>query len=192
MKPRGRPRDTAIDDQVRAATLDLLAEVGRAGTTVEAVAAASGVAKTTIYRRWSGRDDLILGALAVLFETDAEPTLTDDPRSDLTALLGQLREQWADPRFRRLMRRLSSDGSEAPQDYQRFRSQLIAQRRGLLLAVLRRCVDAGYIRDDIDLRWAADLLVAPVIVAAMTHRDDVTASQLDFSVDIVLRGLAPG
>jgi AcrR family transcriptional regulator len=192
MKHRGRPRDTAIDDQVRATTLNLLADVGRAGTTVEAVAAASGVAKTTIYRRWSGRDELIMGALAVLFEAGEEPTPSDDPRLDLVALLGQLREQWADPRFRRLMRRLSSDGSEAPRDYQRFREQLIAQRRGLLLAVLRRCVEAGHIRDDVDLRWAADLLVAPVIVAAMTHRDDVTASQLDFSVDIVLRGLAPG
>lgn len=192
MKVRGRPRDASVDEQVRTATLDILAERGRYGASIEAVAARSGVAKSSIYRRWSGRDEMIMDALATLFEVSEVVTSgPDDPREQLSVLLEQLRSQWADPRFRRLMRRLAADGSEAPEDYRRFREQLISRRRDMLRAVLDRCVRVGIIRVDIDLQWVADLLVAPVIVAAMTHRNDVSAEQLQFSIDTILAGLAP-
>ena len=192
MKVRGRPRDASVDEQVRAATLDILAERGRYGASVEAVAARSGVAKSSIYRRWSGRDEMIMDALATLFEvSEVVASGSDDPREQLSALLEQLRDQWADPMFRRLMRRLAADGSEAPEDYRLFREQLISRRRDILRAALSRCVEAGIVRADVDLQWVADLLVAPVIVAAMTHRNDVSVEQLEFSVDTVLTGLAP-
>ena len=52
MNPRGRPRDPMIDDKVTTATLTLLAANGYSGLRVDDVARTSGVAKTTIYRRW--------------------------------------------------------------------------------------------------------------------------------------------
>ncbi len=133
-----------------------------------------------------------MDALATLFEvSEVVVSGPDDPREQLSLLLEQLRDQWADPLFRRLMRRLAADGSEAPEDYRLFREQLISRRRDILRAVLNRCVEAGIVRADVDVQWVADLLVAPVIVAAMTHRNDVTDEQLEFSVDTVLTGLAP-
>lgn len=133
-----------------------------------------------------------MDALATLFEVSEVVTSgPDDPREQLSVLLEQLRSQWADPRFRRLMRRLAADGSEAPEDYRRFREQLISRRRDMLRAVLDRCVGVGIIRADVDRQWVADLLVAPVIVAAMTHRNDVSVEQLQFSIDTILAGLAP-
>ncbi|KAA0023170.1 TetR/AcrR family transcriptional regulator [Antrihabitans cavernicola] len=167
-----------------------MAERGRHGAGIQAVAARSGVAKSTIYRRWSSRDELIVDALAELFAV-GETTLPDDPRAQLRVALRQLHEQWSDDRFRRIMRRVAADGSEAPGEYRRFRDQLVSRRRTLLLEILGRCVAAGLIRAETDLGWAADLLVAPVIVAAMTHRNDVTDEQLDFSLETVLSGLAP-
>ena len=190
MSPRGRPRDDTVDRQVLEATLDLLAERGRHGAGIEAVAALTGVAKSTIYRRWRSRDDLLVDALAQLFG-DTESPLPDDPREQLRSVLRDLHEHWRDDRFRRVMRRVAADGSEAPDDYRRFRDRLISHRRARLVTVLERCVAANLIRAGVDLGWVADLMVAPVIVAAMTHRNDVTDDQLAFSQETILRGLAP-
>jgi AcrR family transcriptional regulator len=62
-RPRGRPRRPATDAAILRATIDLLMEVGIGGTTTNAIVDRSGCSKSTIYRRWSTRDGLILDAL---------------------------------------------------------------------------------------------------------------------------------
>ena len=64
MSPRGRPRDPMIDDKVTTATLTLLAANGYSGLRVDDVARTSGVAKTTIYRRWPSLASLAVEAVA--------------------------------------------------------------------------------------------------------------------------------
>ena len=59
---RGRPRDPHTDELITQATLDLLRERGPSAVHVDAVAARSGVARTTIYRRYSDREALIRAA----------------------------------------------------------------------------------------------------------------------------------
>src|SRR5260370_10545221 len=59
----GRPRRLAAEHAILKATREILAQAGVHGLTVEGVAARSGVAKTTIYRRWRSEEDLALGAL---------------------------------------------------------------------------------------------------------------------------------
>ena len=59
----GRPRDESVDERVLEATLDLLAEKGFAALRVDEVAGRSGVAKSTIYRRWSSLTHLAIDAV---------------------------------------------------------------------------------------------------------------------------------
>lgn len=61
-KPPGRPR-AGIDAEVFAATLSTVHELGYAGATMDRIAAAAGVAKTTIYRRWPSKGALITDCL---------------------------------------------------------------------------------------------------------------------------------
>ncbi|ROP42457.1 TetR/AcrR family transcriptional regulator [Saccharothrix texasensis] len=61
-KPPGRPR-AGIDAAVFAATLGTVRELGYAGATMDRIAAAAGVAKTTIYRRWPSKGALITDCL---------------------------------------------------------------------------------------------------------------------------------
>ena len=62
--PVTRPGRRARSDQaILAAARELLAQGGVPGLTIEGVAARSGVAKTTIYRRWRDRDELALAAV---------------------------------------------------------------------------------------------------------------------------------
>jgi AcrR family transcriptional regulator len=92
----GRPRDTSRDVAILDATLSLLTEIGYEQLSMEAVAGRSGVAKTTVYRRY--RDKAALVAAAVEYrshDTPPEPA-ADDLRENLLALVAWLAHQIAE------------------------------------------------------------------------------------------------
>jgi AcrR family transcriptional regulator len=66
---KGRPRRAGLDAEVLAATVDLVAADGYAGTTLDDVAGAVGAAKTTLYRRWPSKGELAVDALATVLGT---------------------------------------------------------------------------------------------------------------------------
>lgn len=70
---RGRPRRAETDDQIVSATLDLLREQGPEAVNVASVAARSGIARTTIYRRYRDREDLLRAALQPVTERGTAP-----------------------------------------------------------------------------------------------------------------------
>jgi AcrR family transcriptional regulator len=65
-RPPGRPR-SGVDGVVFAATLQTVHELGYARATVDRIAAAAGIAKTTIYRRWPSKGELITACLVDAF-----------------------------------------------------------------------------------------------------------------------------
>jgi hypothetical protein len=69
--------------------------------------------------------------------------------------------------------------------------RLVAPRQASALTVLRHGVEDGLIRPDVDLKWVLDLLVAPIMVTVLTHRPHGRRAQLEFTVDTILRGIAP-
>jgi AcrR family transcriptional regulator len=186
----GRPRSEVIDAAIREATIDELIERGFLGLSMEAVAARAGVAKTTLYRRWPGTQELALDAMRA-FDIDAGVPPDGSTRDALLYLLERMRRTWSDPRYGALMRRVAADGTAQPEVYRQCRDRLIAPRIRVMEDVLRRAVDEGLIRPDVDLRWVRQLLGAPVIAAVLTLKERVTRAQLEFTLDTVLRGLAP-
>jgi AcrR family transcriptional regulator len=82
---RGRPRSRARDRELLAAAQELLAEVGYDRLTVDAVASRCGAGRTTVYRRWPGKEALVADAVAALRWDQRVPD-TGDLRSDLLAL----------------------------------------------------------------------------------------------------------
>jgi AcrR family transcriptional regulator len=186
----GRPRNEQADTAILDAAIDALADYGYLGLSVEAVAERAGVAKTTVYRRWPGKDELVFDAINKLKGPIATPP-GKSVREDLSYLMDAMRAQWVNSRHGQVMRRLAADGSARPELFRQFRDRLVAPRQAVLRAVLQRGVADGLIRPDVDLQWAIDMLVAPVIVAVMTHKERVSPRQVQFTVDTVLRGLAP-
>src|ERR1035438_7669841 len=59
----GRPRDQLVDEAILRAALDLFGEFGIEGASIGQIANRAGVARTTIYRRWSSREDLLVNAI---------------------------------------------------------------------------------------------------------------------------------
>lgn len=98
----GRKRDHSRDADILDAVLDVLAEVGFAGLTMDLIAQRAGAGKATVYRRWTSRDQLVLDAVARmkqgLIDLDNLPD-TGTLRDDLVALI---RPQAADVAERRV------------------------------------------------------------------------------------------
>ncbi len=83
-RPVGRPRDGTLDTAVLRATQDLLLEQGFDRLSLEAVAVRAGVGKAAIYRRWTGKTELVVAAVADLTRVPDIPD-TGDLREDLLA-----------------------------------------------------------------------------------------------------------
>jgi AcrR family transcriptional regulator len=85
----GRKRDQSLDSALLDATLDVLAEVGAAGLTMDAVAARAGSGKAALYRRWSSKSELIIAAVARMKRNQVDLANLPDTgtlRGDLLAL----------------------------------------------------------------------------------------------------------
>ncbi|MFB7044424.1 TetR/AcrR family transcriptional regulator, partial [Streptomyces sp. NPDC056294] len=71
----GRPRSTEADEAILEATRAALVELGWSKLTMGDVAGRAGVAKTTLYRRWANKSELVVDAVAVLFDELELPDL---------------------------------------------------------------------------------------------------------------------
>jgi AcrR family transcriptional regulator len=186
----GRPRSEVAEQAILAAAVELVADCGYAGFTVEAVAARAGVARTTVYRRWPGKDELIFDAISAM--KGPIPELPGGSvRDELRYLMEKMREGWLDSTHGQMMRRLAAEGGERPDVYRMFRERLVAPRRAATRSVLERGIAEGVIRGDADLATVIDMLAAPIVTAVMTHQQGLTREQVEFVVDTVLAGLAP-
>ena len=143
------------DERITAAALDLLRTKGPRAVTVEAVAARAGVAKTTIYRRYRDREDMLAAALTSL----ARPT----PPADRSALLPIL--QWlVEQSFNAIEAGIGVGGvaallTEEDPDFTELIRSLLVEHRGALANVVRDASLGYEVRDDLDVETLLDCIV---------------------------------
>jgi AcrR family transcriptional regulator len=85
----GRPRSPEADRAILATTLKLLVEQGYDAMSIESVAATAGVGKTTIYRRYPGKRELVVAAVLSLASTFDLPPDSGSTRADLLVVMHQ-------------------------------------------------------------------------------------------------------
>jgi AcrR family transcriptional regulator len=187
----GRPRDPELDHRILDATLQLLAADGYDGLTIEAVAARAGVGKASVYRRFSGKEDLVVTAVASLTE-QPEPVVGTGVRDELVALLEAVRRKSDSSVAGKIFPRLLGASAENPALMSRYREQVLDPRRRRFLDALQRGVDEGLVRPDVDLEHAVDLLVGPMAYRNLIRNDPPPGPELAAQiVDDVLLALAP-
>jgi AcrR family transcriptional regulator len=186
----GRPRDEAIDVAILEATIDELIERGFIAASMESIAARAGIAKTTLYRRWSNTTELAVAAMRS-FEEDVEAPPEGTVRDQLVCLIDVMRRRWGNPRYAAVMRRVAADGSMQPETYKGARERLVGPYVRMTNKVLRRGVEEGIIRADVELEFIRQMLVSPIMAAALTHKERLSRGQIELTVDTVLAGLAP-
>ena len=168
----GRPaRGQATTEALRRAVQELLEEAGYRALTIEGVAARSGVAKTSIYRRWPSKAemvfDLILHSSAELPALDDRGGLT----GDLEALSARIVALVAGPLGRRIFPGLICDATSDHALMQRFQATFVADGRNQIAQVLERSVRRGELAD---ARAAADVqavLIGAALMLALLHPD---------------------
>jgi len=184
----GRPRSERAEQAILDATLEAIAERGVDGVGCEDVAARAGVGKATLYRRWPGKEDLLIAAFASLKSPLPEPR-GESVREDLIAMLGVMADDADDPRYARQFALLHDEGQRYPRLVKRYKEQVVEPRRELLRSVLRRGVATGELRADTDIEIAM-LALTGAVMARGKH--DPAPAEPCFAtrvVDELLRGI---
>jgi AcrR family transcriptional regulator len=159
------PRTERTRQAVRHATLEVLGQRGYAAFTVEAVAQAARVAKSTIYRHWPTKLELIADALETLNQQprpDLDPTPAASAREQVERLLEHLTAAFSQSLLSACIPALI-EAAEHHREVADFLHTYSARRRQTLVDVLRAGIESGELPAHLDAELAALALSGPVI-----------------------------
>jgi AcrR family transcriptional regulator len=175
----GRPRRSATGHAILKATREILARDGVHGLTVEGVAERSGVAKTTIYRRFRSKEDLALAALLEVIREEPPPRYLGSTEGALKAYLGQLVKNVNSKLYGRILRGLISEMAIDPVLAWGFREQVLARRIAAITGLLVRGIERGELRPDLDIEIGIDLLLGPIYYRLLMSGKPLTRAFVD-------------
>lgn len=189
---RGRPRSEAVERAIVEGVLKLLEEgVPLAELSIERIARTAGVGKATIYRRWSGKEELFVDVVRATEPPDPELPGTS-MRDDLVAVLEQLRQRGLMTRSSALLRSVFAQMKSSPKLWEAYHAIVVTPRRQKQYAILRRGQADGELRTDLDVALLNDLLVGPMLFRTIMQPDaDLPEGLSELVVDSVLQGLRP-
>jgi AcrR family transcriptional regulator len=179
---RGRPRDAAADHRILRATFDQLIRVGYGALSIESVAAAAGVAKTTIYRRYPTKRDLVVAALGE--EVPFPPPRTDVPtREALNRFVRQAITLLIDSGAVRILASLIVEERVDPGVLDVFRERILGPRRQVVVEMLQRGVERSELRRDIDPLVVTEMIAGAIfghhVILGLTANEDWIESLVD-------------
>ncbi|CAM5324661.1 TetR/AcrR family transcriptional regulator OS=Streptomyces alboniger OX=132473 GN=CP975_24785 PE=4 SV=1 [Streptomyces alboniger] len=176
----GRPRSAAADAAILEATRQGLVELGWSKLTLGAVATRAGVAKTTLYRRWAGKSELVVDAVAELFD-ELELPDRGSLAADIEGVVLQFAHLLGRPETKTaLMAVVAESTTDAPLR-DRIRASIVDRQKRLVLAGRQRAQERGELPAEPDGEAAARTadLIFDVIAGAVVHRALVSAEPVD-------------
>ncbi|WP_458685564.1 TetR/AcrR family transcriptional regulator [Nocardia tengchongensis] len=183
----GGPRQAAA---IFAATLELLADKGYDGLTMESVAARSGVNKTTLYRWWPAKDALLAAALTDSDLLSFPMPDTGSLRGDLLALAHAIAELLTGQSTAPIATAVLAAAPARPQLAQ-VGAAFFAERLGREQPVFERAVARGELDETCDPAAIMDLLAGAIWFRLLLRGQPLTPEYLARAVDLVVDGL-PG
>jgi AcrR family transcriptional regulator len=153
-------RRARSDHAILEATRELLDEHGVRGLTIEAVAERSGVAKTTIYRRYRDRDDLALAVLVEMSEGFRAPPDLGDTRKELLAFVNEATQVILRGG---VVQGVVSEVATNPELGQTYRDRIIKVRLEEVKTIIDRGIARGDLRADTDVVVLHEILIGPLM-----------------------------
>ncbi|APS19127.1 TetR/AcrR family transcriptional regulator [Streptomyces parvus] len=192
----GRPRSTAADAAILDATRESLVDLGWSKLTMSDVATRAGVAKTTLYRRWAGKNELVVDAVAVLFD-ELELPDRGSLAADVQGVVLQFAALLERPEARTALMAVVAESTRDDSLRRRIRSAIVDRQKRLVLLGRERAQARGELRYEDDASTAARNadLIFDVIAGAVVHRTLVSAEPVDAEwasgfTSLLLLGLA--
>lgn len=194
-KRTGRPRSAAADRAILAATRSALAEVGWSRLTLGDVAARAGVAKTTLYRRWPGKNELVVDAVAALFEEQLELPDRGSLEADIRGVVLRFAELLDRPETRTALMAVIAEAAHDDALRLRIRAAIVDRQKHLVVLGRKRAQQRGEIPPDDPADSAdpsdpddpaggaaapwRDNLIFDVVAGAVVHRVMVSSEPVD-------------
>ncbi|MEZ3177895.1 TetR/AcrR family transcriptional regulator [Streptomyces pimonensis] len=176
----GRPRSAAADAAILAATRAALVELGWSKLTLGDVALRAGVAKTTLYRRWAGKNELVVDAVAELFDELALPD-RGSLAADIEGVVLQFAAILARPEARNGLMAVVAEATRDDALRERIRASIVDRQKRLVLAGRARAQARGELPPESDAGEAARTvdLIFDMVAGAVVHRTLVSAEPAD-------------
>ncbi|MFI1092962.1 TetR/AcrR family transcriptional regulator [Streptomyces sp. NPDC020917] len=178
-KRTGRPRSAAADRAILQATRDALAEQGWGQLALGDVAARAGVAKTTLYRRWAGKNELVVDAIAALFEEQLELPDLGSLDADIEGVVLRFAELIERPETRTALMAVVAEATHDEALRLRIRDAIVDRQKHLVLLGRERAQQRGELAADGVADPARDDLIFDVIAGTVVHRVMVSSGPVD-------------
>jgi AcrR family transcriptional regulator len=186
----GRPRSAQADAAILDATVDLFADLGFEGTSIEAVAERAGVAKSTVYRRYPTKIDLVMAAW-LHCSPGVEPSYdTGRVESDLLAAAHKIRWVYTESPVGRAIPSALVAAARFPEFAQAYRAFLV-ERRAPVVAAVEAAIARGELAADADADVVVDLVIGPVFYRSLTTQARLTDDDLVGLVEHAVAAFRP-
>ena len=186
--PRLDPRVARTRAVVLGAAVDLLAERGYSGFSVEGVVDRTGIARTTLYRHWPTRDDLLAAVIGHLAGTGPLPD-TGSVRQDLLDFFARRVQAAHKPQWERCMPALVEAAAHYP-ELATMVARLTSQALSQIETLLRRGIERREIRPGINPQLAASALMGPLVFRRLLLQETPTSQRVATVVDLVMQGIS--
>lgn len=186
----GRKRDHSRDPEILDAALDVLAECGYDGMTVDMVAARAKAGKATLYRRWPSKAELVIDAVVCMKSADIDSAPLPDTgtlRGDLVAMI-KPRSIEEGARKMRVMAGVISMLSRNPELADAAQAAIIEPRAAANRVLIQRAIDRGEITGGADMEVLALIMPSMTAYRAMILKKPITA---DFLISLIDGALLP-
>lgn len=192
-KRPGRPRSRKSHEAILAATREILIESGVHGLSIEGVAAKAGVGKTTIYRHWKSKDDLISEAIGTI-ANDIEIPDSGNAINDFTTVLNGMVEvaddatQSSTVAFKKILAGLM----ENPMLMNIYKEQFVFPRRNALKQIIEKGIVRGQIRKDVQIDHLIDIIGGSYFYTILMNDEPISADiWLARIKPIIMEGISP-
>ncbi|WP_171166323.1 TetR/AcrR family transcriptional regulator [Streptomyces sp. I05A-00742] len=177
----GRPRSAEADRAILDATRAALVELGWGKLTMGDVAARAGVAKTTLYRRWAGKNALVVDAVADLFDEHLELPDRGSLQADIEGVVLRFATLLDRPETKTALMAVVAESTRDEALRERIRSAIVDRQKMLVLVGRERAQARGELPREEEPAVAARTadLIFDVIAGAVVHRTLVSAEPVD-------------
>ena len=129
---------------------------------MDAIAVEAGVSKATVYKHWSGKDDLLMEVIQTM-QVNAPDFESDDPRHDMSQMMGYMAHSKKREELGRIWPRVINYAVNNPEFGNALRKHSFTKRRQQIERILQRAVSKKQLRENLDPEMALDLLIGPLM-----------------------------
>jgi AcrR family transcriptional regulator len=177
----GRPRDQLVDEAVLRAALELFSEFGIEGASIGQIANRAGVARTTIYRRWSSREDLLVDAIEhtrSFPEQLMEGLEKMQPAELVNLILDAGVDALTQTKFRNLAARLIGCSPSHPALVSAYQDKYLQPRRLAFIRIFEKAQAQGLLPQNTDVEILGDMITGTTLYYLLFQPNEQTQTNV--------------